>query len=85
MGVIFVKPINIISACKGILALQDVNTINKNTMRKYFGILPQEAQSLLALINIFRSEGADFSCFNGYYIGYSIAQTGKEFDLCALR
>ena len=75
------KPMNIISACSGMLALQKANTIDKNTMRKYFGLTQNEALSLLSLINMFKCEDADFSCFNGYYVGYSIAQTSKEFDL----
>jgi hypothetical protein len=73
---------NIISACNSIEILNemeidiDIKKINKN-----FKFSVEEAQTLSKLIQEFKRKEATPTCFNGFYISYSIPQISKEFDM----
>lgn len=49
----------------------------------YYGIeiKNEEIEDLKNLIKSLRGAGCSLACFQGFYLGYTIAQIGKEFDL----
>lgn len=70
------KPINIISAHNS-----SVLKIKNRELREGFDLSGHESKTLSKLIDLLKDQGAHSGCFDGYYVGYSIKQIGKEFDL----
>ncbi len=68
--------INLISA-----ANSSELTFNDKKITAGFDLKLHESITLKMLIAEMKSGGADESCFNGYFVGYSIKQISKEFDL----
>lgn len=72
------KPSNLVSAYQGAEALEASGL----TIEKKFKVLKSnEIRTLNSFCNIMRSNGCEISDFDGFYIGYTIGQIGKEFDL----
>lgn len=73
------KPTNLISAYQGAIAFQNktVDTDKKLSI----GLKPAEARTLAKLYEILKLHDETFIILDGYYIGYTIKQIGKEFDL----
>lgn len=74
------KPMNIISAYQSIQAFYDLE-IEIKELTKGFNLSIHEAQSLSKFVSLLQEQDIESNCFNGYYIGYSINQISKEFDL----
>lgn len=72
------KPYNLISAYQGAKAL---NSLEKDIPQKYKVLKGHEIASLQSFCNDMAAQGCTFPDFDGYFLGYSIAQIGKEFDL----
>jgi hypothetical protein len=72
------KTRNLISAYQGAAALEACGL----TPEKKFRVLKShEIRNLHSFCDIMSGKGCDISTFDGFYIGYSIGQIGKEFDL----
>lgn len=72
------KPCNLISAYQGAAALEsDCTAVDK----KYKKLKSHEIRNLHSFCDEMSLQGCDISDFDGYFIGYSIGQIGKEFDL----
>ncbi|MCL2202653.1 MAG: DUF2075 domain-containing protein [Defluviitaleaceae bacterium] len=69
------NPTNIISAYQTALKFHQFRLGNQSNLK------PNEAHTLFELIELLKANDADTSSYNGYYVGYEIAQIGKEFDL----
>jgi len=75
-----VKTTNILSAYQSVLAIEDA-AIDITYIAKMINLANHEARTLSQLCNILIQYQLPFAVFDGYYIGYSIKQIGKEFDL----
>lgn len=69
---------NLVSIYQGASALESLEPLtNKN-----FKVLKKhEIRNLKSFCNFMRNCGCNLSDFDGYFVGYSIGQIGKEFDL----
>lgn len=74
-------PINMISAFQGAEAFSTKTIDPHVTKNKYIKLKPQEATCLSKLYGELKSYSSDFKMFDGYFVGYSIKQISKEFDL----
>ena len=78
------KPTNLISAHKGAAAYADEfqKDSNKNaSIPKPYSLKSNEILSLSKLCNELKTCSAPIEIFDGYFLGYTIRQIGKEFDL----
>lgn len=72
------KPRNLISAYQGAAALDSIEV----PVDKKFKVLKKhEIRNLCSFCDVMQNLGCTLSTFDGYYVGYSIGQIGKEFDL----
>jgi hypothetical protein len=69
------KPSNLITTCEGYEALTALGKDPEGPLK------PHEIRTLLSFCNAMMKENCTLEDFDGYYIGYSIKQIGKEFDL----
>lgn len=72
------KPKNLISVYQGALAL---DTSRLEVGKEYKILKKHEIRNLRSFCDIVTTFGCDISDFDGYFVGYSINQIGKEFDL----
>lgn len=72
------KPKNLISVYQGALAL-DASGLEVG--KEYKLLKKHEIRNLHSFCDIVSSLGCGISDFDGYFVGYSINQIGKEFDL----
>lgn len=72
------KPKNLISVYQGATAL---NSIESPVDKKFKTLKKHEIRNLNSFCDIMQGLGCTLSTFDGYYVGYSIGQIGKEFDL----
>lgn len=72
------KPKNLISVYQGALAL---DTPGLEAGKEYKLLKKHEIRNLRSFCDIVAAFGCDISDFDGYFVGYSIKQIGKEFDL----
>ena len=72
------KPKNLISVYQGALAL---DTLGLEVGKEYKILKKHEIRNLRLFCDIVAAAGCDISDFDGYFVGYSINQIGKEFDL----
>lgn len=72
------KPKNLISVYEGAAAIQ---TLDIEIEKKFKVLKSHEIRTLCSFCDIMKLTGCDISHFDGYFVGYSIAQIGKEFDL----
>lgn len=72
------KPENLISVYQGALAL---DTSGLEVGKEYKPFKKHEIRNLHSFCDIVASFGCGISDFDGYFVGYSINQIGKEFDL----
>ena len=70
------KPLNIVSVCNS----NKLNILDLN-LTKGFKMSQHETETMEKFINLLKEYGADSMCFSGFYVGYSIEQVSKEFDL----
>lgn len=69
---------NLISVVEGSCALEQSGL---DTAKRFRILKSHEIKTLKAFCDIMRSKGCGFLQFDGYFVGYSIEQIGKEFDL----
>ena len=69
------KSSNLITTCEGFEALTALGKEPEGPLKAH------EIKTLLSFCNRMMKEKCTLEDFNGYYIGYSIRQIGKEFDL----
>mgnify|MGYP000042160218 CR=1 FL=1 len=72
------KPKNLISVYQGALAL-DISGLEVG--KEYKLLKKHEIRNLHSFCDVVTAFGCDISNFDGYFVGYSINQIGKEFDL----
>ncbi|HHY72791.1 MAG TPA: ATP-binding protein [Bacillus bacterium] len=76
------KTINLLSLLS---AKDDLNAMNFAKYIEQFGINPKiragEIEDIEALVDEFMKRGNQFDILNHYYVGFTIKQIGKEFDL----
>lgn len=58
-----------------------LNKVGQTILPEYNLLKKHEATSLHKFCNLMRKHGCKMEHFNGYYVGYTIKQLGKEFDL----
>lgn len=72
------KTTNLISAYQGATALESLqNAVDK----KFKKLKPHEIRNLKSFCDIMRIYKCEAEDFDGFFVGYSIKQIGKEFDL----
>lgn len=72
------KPQNLVSVYQGAAALEKIST----SVEKKFKVLKShEIRNLNSMCNILQTCGCNLSDFDGFFVGYTIGQIGKEFDL----
>ena len=72
------KPQNLLSVFQGALALEEqIPPVDK----KLKTLKPHEVRNLNSFCDRMKEEKCAVSHFDGFFVGYSIAQIGKEFDL----
>ena len=72
------KPQNLISVYQGAAALEKAST---NVEKKFKVLKSHEIRNLNSFCNILQTCGCNISDFDGFFVGYTIGQIGKEFDL----
>lgn len=72
------KIYNLISVVEGSYALEQSGLDSTNKFRI---LKSHEIRTLKSFCGIMRSKGCGFRQFDGFFVGYSIEQIGKEFDL----
>ncbi|MBD5157802.1 MAG: DUF2075 domain-containing protein [Butyrivibrio sp.] len=72
------KPYNLISVIDGSCALEQ-SGLNANG--KFRILKSHEINTLQSFCNAMKNKGCGFRQFDGFFVGYSIEQIGKEFDL----
>ena len=77
------KPTNLISAYQGLKVIYECTCSEQKVITPY-GISSEEAIILGAFCDLLNAQDCPFCIFDGYYIGYSINQISKEFDLLRL-
>ena len=74
------KPTNLISAFQGLKAFNECKDSEQKVVAPY-KISDNEATVLGSFCDLLNKYDCPFAVFDGYYIGYSIKQISKEFDL----
>lgn len=74
------KPTNLISAFQGLKAFNECKDSEQKVVAPY-KISDNEATVLGSFCDLLNKYDCPFAVFDGYYIGYSINQISKEFDL----
>ncbi len=74
------KPTNLISAFQGVQAYYETRESKDNVYLPY-QMKNEEAVILGELYNHLKEYDSKFDIYDGYYIGYTISQISKEFDL----
>lgn len=74
------KPTNLISAFQGLRAYNECKDSEQKVVAPY-KISDNEATVLGSFCDLLNKYDCPFAVFDGYYIGYSIKQISKEFDL----
>lgn len=74
------KPTNLISAFQGLRAYNECKDSEQKVVAPY-KISDNEATVLGSFCDLLNKYDCQFAVFDGYYIGYSINQISKEFDL----
>lgn len=74
------KPTNLISTFQGLKVFNECNDSEQKVVAPY-NISDNEATVLGSFCNLLKKYDCPFDIFDGYYIGYSINQISKEFDL----
>lgn len=74
------KPTNLISAFQGLKAFNECKDSEQKVVAPY-KISGNEATVLGSFCDLLNKYDCPFAVFDGYYIGYSINQISKEFDL----
>ncbi|WP_294466510.1 ATP-binding protein [uncultured Ruminococcus sp.] len=74
------KPTNLISAFQGLKAFNECKDSDQKEVAPY-KISVNEATVLGSFCDLLNKYDCPFDVFDGYYIGYSINQISKEFDL----
>ncbi len=69
---------NLVSVVQGEKIL---NSLDKELSKKYRVLKSHEVRNLNSFCNCMVQEGCSISDFDGFFVSYSIAQIGKEFDL----
>ena len=72
------NPQNLISVYQGAAALEKAST---NVEKKFKVLKSHEIRNLNSFCNILQTCGCNISDFDGFFVGYTIGQIGKEFDL----
>ena len=72
------KPQNLLSVYQGSSALESLGPLAN---KKFKVLKKHEIRVLSSFCNIMKIFGCSLSDFDGYFVGYSIGQIGKEFDL----
>lgn len=78
------RPANIISAYKGSKVIYNEITDKSQFDKEYFPLKKSEIETLSKFCELLKKFVCEFDLFDGYYIGYSIKQISKEFDLLRL-
>lgn len=78
---IAVQPTNIISAYQGRMAFNNKTVETNEKINVCFKMKNVEAKTLSKFYEFLKKSDCDFKIFDGYYIGYTIKQISKEFDL----
>lgn len=76
----YMNTCNLISVYQGEEALQGLN-LTKEQIKKFKTLKTHETRNVRSFCKIMLNCGCDIKSFDGYYVGYEIAQIGKEFDL----
>lgn len=74
-------PTNIISAYQSRIAFDNKTIETSEKVSKHFTLKTVEAQTLSKFYELLKNENCKFELLDGYYIGYTIKQISKEFDL----
>ena len=74
------KPTNLISEFQGLRAYNECKDSEQKVVAPY-KISDNEATVLGSFCDLLNKYDCPFAVFDGYYIGYSIKQISKEFDL----
>ena len=72
------KPQNLISVYQGAAALEKISI---SVEKKFKALKPHEIRNLNSMCNILQTCGCNLPDFDGFFVGYTIGQIGKEFDL----
>ncbi|MTI84266.1 MAG: DUF2075 domain-containing protein [Firmicutes bacterium] len=75
------KPTNILSAYQGINAINNAGIRTAKEIKETLKLSKSEANVLEQFCITLKSHQHSFEIFDGYYVGYSIKQISKEFDL----
>lgn len=74
-------PTNLISAYQGRIAFDNKMIVPNKKSSEYFTLKTVEAQTLAKFSALLKNANCGFELLDGYYIGYTIKQISKEFDL----
>ena len=75
------KTTNLISVHKGLDVLDQLEISNEIPVKSTLKISSNEGKTLKLFCDELSSVNSSLELFDGYYVGYSIKQIGKEFDL----
>ncbi|MCH5185646.1 MAG: DUF2075 domain-containing protein [Oscillospiraceae bacterium] len=75
------QPTNILSAYQGCMAFKNKKVDTNKKINNYFTLKEVEVQTLSKFYELLKKSNCEFELFDGYYIGYTIKQISKEFDL----
>lgn len=75
------QPTNIISVFQGHKAFNDRTIETTKKTNDYFTMKKVEIQTLSKFYELLKRSTNEFKIFDGYYVGYTIKQISKEFDL----
>lgn len=75
------QPTNIMSAYQSYAAYINGTIEADATIKNYFPLKKVEAKTLFKFYQTLKNLDCEFKLFDGYYIGYTIKQISKEFDL----
>lgn len=72
------KPRNLVSVYEGAAAIEELEI---NVDKRFKPLKSHEIRNLGCFIDIMMNNGCDISQLDGFFVSYTIAQIGKEFDL----
>ena len=75
------KTSNLISVYLGLNVLDQLGVSNEASAKSALKISKDEGKTLKQFCDGLSSVNSSLELFDGYYVGYSIKQIGKEFDL----
>lgn len=75
------KTANLISVYQGLKALNKIGVSNEDSVKSMLKISKDEGKTLKHFCDDLSSVNSSLELFDSYYVGYSIKQIGKEFDL----